>query len=295
MKKYLAFLLAVFMLLGMMSVASAADGTYSATVSGMHGPLTVEVTLAGDRIEKVELVDNVETPGLIDWPASIVTADIVENQSLDVDVVSGVTISSRAIIRATEEALKTAGVDVEPLKAKRERVPNQDAEYEADVVIVGEPGHPEVVATLGHAPGAHIISAPEDVAYASLGDRVGIVVQTTLTESTLNAVVDAIDDETREVKLVNTICEATALRQAAASDLARTSDAMVVIGGRNSANTTHLAEICAAICPRTFHIENAEELDPDWFSGASAIGVTAGASTPSSQIDSVVKALEQLP
>ena len=82
MKKYLAFLLAVFMLLGMMSVASAADGTYSATVSGMHGPLTVEVTLAGDRIEKVELVDNVETPGLIDWPASIVTADIVENQSL---------------------------------------------------------------------------------------------------------------------------------------------------------------------------------------------------------------------
>ena len=160
---------------------------------------------------------------------------------------------------------------------------------------MGEPGHPEVVATLGHAPGAHIISAPEDVAYASLGDRVGIVVQTTLTESTLNAVVDAIDDGTREVKLVNTICEATALRQAAASDLARTSDAMVVIGGRNSANTTHLAEICAAICPRTFHIENAEELDPDWFSGASAIGVTAGASTPSSQIDSVVKALEQLP
>ena len=157
MKKYLAFLLAVFMLLGMMSVASAADGTYSATVSGMHGPLTVEVTLAGDRIEKVELVDNVETPGLIDWPASIVTADIVENQSLDVDVVSGVTISSRAIIRATEEALKTAGVDVEPLKAKRERVPNQDAEYEADVVIVGGGGAGLSAAVKATEAGASVI------------------------------------------------------------------------------------------------------------------------------------------
>ena len=188
------------------------------------------------------------------------------------------------VIDATCPFVKRVHIEVERLR--------RDG-YE--VVIVGEPGHPEVVATLGHAPGAHIISAPEDVAYASLGDRVGIVVQTTLTESTLNAVVDAIDDGTREVKLVNTICEATALRQAAASDLARTSDAMVVIGGRNSANTTHLAEICAAICPRTFHIENAEELDPDWFSGASAIGVTAGASTAASQIDSVVKALEQLP
>ncbi|MDO5106867.1 MAG: 4-hydroxy-3-methylbut-2-enyl diphosphate reductase [Coriobacteriaceae bacterium] len=164
-----------------------------------------------------------------------------------------------------------------------------------EVVIVGESGHPEVVATLGHAPGAHIISAPEDVAYASLGDRVGIVVQTTLTEAVLKAVVDAIDDGTREVKLVNTICEATALRQAAASELARVSDAMVVIGGRNSANTTHLAEICGAICPRTFHIEDPEELDPGWFAGASAIGVTAGASTPSAQIAAVVETLERLP
>ncbi len=157
MKKTIALLLAVLMLCGMTALASAADGTYSATVPGMHGPLTVEVTLAGDKIEKVELVDNVETPGLIDWPASIVTAAIVENQSLDVDVISGVTISSRAIIRGAEEALKSAGVDVEPFKAPRERTANQDAEYEADVVIVGGGGSGLSAAVRATEAGASVI------------------------------------------------------------------------------------------------------------------------------------------
>ena len=163
-----------------------------------------------------------------------------------------------------------------------------------EVVIVGEAGHPEVVATLGHAPGAHIISNALEVPYAQLGNRVGIVVQTTLTQAVLQSVVSAIDDGTREVKLVNTICEATALRQAAASQLAAASDAMVVIGGRNSANTTHLAEICGGICPRTYHIEDASELDPSWFADAESIGITAGASTPASQLKAVHDAILQM-
>ena len=157
MKKVIALLLAVLMLCAMTAMASAADGTYSATVPGMHGPMTVEVTLAGDKIDKVELVDNVETPGLSDWPASIVTAAIVENQSLDVDVISGVTISSRAILRGAEEALKSAGVDVEPFKAPRERTANQDAEYEADVVIVGGGGSGLSAAVRATEAGASVI------------------------------------------------------------------------------------------------------------------------------------------
>ena len=117
---------------------------------------------------------------------------------------------------------------------------------------------------------------------------------TTLTQAVLQSVVSAIDDGTREVKLVNTICEATALRQAAASQLAAASDAMVVIGGRNSANTTHLAEICGGICPRTYHIEDASELDPAWFADAESIGITAGASTPASQLKAVHDAILQM-
>ena len=86
---------------------------------------------------------------------------------------------------------------------------------------------------------------------------------------------------------MNTICEATAGHQAAAEELAREADVMVVIGGRISANTTRLAEISAASCPRTHHVEGADELRAEWFDGGGVIGITAGASTPASQIEAV--------
>lgn len=162
------------------------------------------------------------------------------------------------------------------------------------VLVVGESGHPEVEATLAHAPGALAVCSAEEARALDLGPRIGIVVQTTQSLATLEAVLAVIDDGTREVKLVNTICEATSSRQEDAARLASEVDAMVVIGGRNSANTTRLAEICKAICGKTFHIEQAEELQGAWFAGAASIGVTAGASTPSSQIASVVETLESL-
>ena len=92
----------------------------------------------------------------------------------------------------------------------------------------------------------------------------------------------------------NTICSATRQRQEAAADLASAVDAMVVIGGRNSSTTTRLAEVCALTCPRTFHIESADELDPAAFAGCRRVGVTAGASTPENQIAAVEKFLRAL-
>ena len=93
-----------------------------------------------------------------------------------------------------------------------------------------------------------------------------------------------------EVK--NTICFATRQRQESAAALADELDAIVVIGGRNSSNTTRLADICAAACPRTHHVEAPEELDPSWFVGCESVGVTAGASTPEDQIAASVERLE---
>ena len=92
----------------------------------------------------------------------------------------------------------------------------------------------------------------------------------------------------------HTICFATRQRQDAAAKLAQTVDAMVVIGGRNSSNTTRLAEICEALCDRVFHIESTSELSPELFAGCASIGVTAGASTPEDQINSTVRYLEAL-
>jgi 4-hydroxy-3-methylbut-2-enyl diphosphate reductase len=162
------------------------------------------------------------------------------------------------------------------------------------VIVVGEAGHPEVEGTIGHAPGAVAVESASDLDAIELGRRVGVVVQTTQSAERLREVVDALLARVEEVCVVNTICEATSQRQQAAGELATRSDVMVVVGGRNSGNTTRLAEICSRACPRTHHVEGPEELEAGWFEGAQSIGLTAGASTPAAQISQVVDAIRAL-
>jgi len=92
----------------------------------------------------------------------------------------------------------------------------------------------------------------------------------------------------------NTICSATAERQAAARDLARRADVMVVVGGKNSGNTRRLAKICRGQGKPAYHVEGPEELLPEWFRGAELVGVTAGASTPDFVLREVVNRLEEI-
>ncbi len=162
------------------------------------------------------------------------------------------------------------------------------------VVVVGEAGHPEVEATLPHAPGAVVVGSAEEAATLPRTRKVGVVVQTTARRALLADVVEALLGRAEEVRVINTICEATAGHQAAAEELAREADVMIVIGGRISANTTRLAEISAAHCPLTHHVEGADELCREWFEGAGVIGITAGASTPASQIEAVRAEIERL-
>ena len=160
------------------------------------------------------------------------------------------------------------------------------------VVVVGEAGHPEVEATLPHAPGAVVVGDVPKAEELPFCKKIGVVVQTTQSRSNLQHVVSALLDRAEEVRVVNTICDATSGHQGACAELAARTDVMIVIGGRISANTKRLAEIAAELCPRTYHIEGADELDPSWLAGAGLIGITAGASTPASQIDAVRKAIE---
>ena len=162
------------------------------------------------------------------------------------------------------------------------------------VVVVGEAGHPEVEATLPHAPGAVVVGSADEARALPFARRMGVVVQTTARRALLAEVCAALLERCEELRVINTICEATAGHQAACDELAREADVMVVIGGRISANTTRLAEIAAARCPRTHHIEGADELRPEWFEGADVVGITAGASTPASQIEAVRAAIEEM-
>ena len=95
-------------------------------------------------------------------------------------------------------------------------------------------------------------------------------------------------DQITEIRVVNVLCNATTSQQAATRDLTEDVDLMIVVGGYNSANTRHLAELSRANGVETYHVETAEELEPGWFEGHDDIGVTAGASTPDFSIDAVV-------
>lgn len=164
------------------------------------------------------------------------------------------------------------------------------------VVVVGEAGHPEVegiLARAGH--GAQVIGTLEEANAAALpSKRIGVVVQTTQSQDLLAGVVAALLPRTRDLRVMNTICAATALRQKAAAELAASVDTMVVVGGKNSGNTRRLFEVCSLGCANTHHIEDVEELDASWFVSSVQIGVTAGASTPSDQIEAVVSKIRDL-
>ena len=162
------------------------------------------------------------------------------------------------------------------------------------VVVVGEKGHPEVEATLPHAPGAVVVGNADEAAGLPAAKKIGVVVQTTQSRANLEAVVAALLDRAEELRVVNTICDATSGHQGACAELAEKADVMVVVGGRISANTKRLAEIAAGLCPRTHHIEGADELEASWFEGAELIGVTAGASTPAAHIEAVQARIAEL-
>ena len=157
------------------------------------------------------------------------------------------------------------------------------------VVIIGEKEHPEVSSIFEWSDGqAEIIETEEEAETLVPCAKLGIVCQTTFSGAKFRKVVSCLLAKSREIKILRTICTATDQRQAAAVELAGKVDLMLVIGGKNSANTTRLAQICAEKC-RTYHIETAAELQSEWFDKIEKIGITAGASTPDWIIKEVYK------
>src|SRR4029078_6575260 len=128
--------------------------------------------------------------------------------------------------------------------------------------------------------------------------RIGVLSQTTETEGHFAAFVQKLltvhMDDISELRVINTLCNATTSQQAATHDLAKEVDLMVVVGGRERANTRRLAEVSREQGVETSHVEGADEIDASWLSGHDKVGVAAGASTPDSVIDEVVERLYAL-
>lgn len=150
------------------------------------------------------------------------------------------------------------------------------------LLILGDKDHPEVKAIKEFARGAVKVVNPRDVSVpVDLGvSKVGIVSQTTQRKETLSRLVSSVSRTAYELRVFNTICDATEARQESVARLAGSVDGIIVIGGKNSANTAKLVEISENTGTPTIWIENDGELESRWFKGKRSIGIAAGASTP---------------
>lgn len=182
-----------------------------------------------------------------------------------------------------------------PFVSKVHRLVESLVKQGYQVVILGDKGHTEVQGIMSRAgDGAIAVSDIEELRGSKLKRRAGVVAQTTQTLDRYQELVREISGRVYEVRAYNTICNATIERQQAAVLLAKRVDVMVVVGGRNSANTKRLTDICADTGVPTHHVEVAFEIDEKWFAQASAVGVTAGASTPDWIIEEVLEKLRRI-
>jgi len=165
-------------------------------------------------------------------------------------------------------------------------------------VIIGEAQHPEVMGIASWCAHPLVFGGPDEVRkWLENGGRgdtpVTVVAQTTCIRELFETSLKILKKECTNVKIFDTICDATHKRQSEAAEIAARVDAMVVVGDRKSANTKHLKEICNERCPRVYQIESADELSPDWFNGCSVAGLTAGASTPAGIIKEVYATMSE--
>jgi len=163
-------------------------------------------------------------------------------------------------------------------------------------VVIGQPGHVEVVGLTGDFVGAYVIETEADIERLPNRPRLGVVSQTTQPMDRVLALVEAIRRARPESEVVfhDTVCQPTKNRQIAMRKILAECDAVVVVGGRQSNNTRQLVEAARAAGRVAFHIERAEELRPEWFRGCRCVGLTAGTSTLKETVAEVFARLEEI-
>jgi len=236
----------------------------------------------GPVIHNPRVVESLEQQGV----QSIDTLDKIDDGT--------VIIRTHGVPPSVYDQAAAKGFDVVdatcPLVTLVQRKARQLVDEGYHLVILGNPRHPEVIGTLGHAgEKGTVIERPEDAEGMRFPKKVGVVVQTTQEVERLGELLAILGPRCKEVKVFNTICSPTIERQKAARELAHEVEVVIVVGASGSSNARHLAQVCREEGTRTYHIEDASELQPTWLAGVKEVGLTAGASTPAWMMDEVVE------
>ena len=207
-------------------------------------------------------------------------------------------IRSHGISKEEYDKIKDCGFEVLnatcPFVSKIHRYVEDYSSKGYDIIIVGSPKHPEVCGIKGWADEkchVTIINSPEDAEKYTKNStkKLCIVSQTTFNYNKFQDIVEIIEKKGYDITVLNTICNATEVRQTEARKVAQCSDVMIVIGDRHSSNTQKLFEICKNECKNTYYIQTSDEMDYTQIRSNNNVGITAGASTPNNIIEEVSK------
>lgn len=217
------------------------------------------------------------------------------------DEMSGtVVIRSHGIGHEEQNELESRGLHVVdatcPYVKKIHRIVSKESQDGRVIIIIGSEKHPEVQGIKGWCDNdVYIIENKEDAEKLCLPEntRICIVSQTTFNYKKFEELVEIISKKRYDILALNTICNATEVRQNESRELAKNSDAMIVIGGEHSSNTQKLYEICKNECENTYYIQTAEDLNLAELRSYDRVGITAGASTPNKIIKEVQKACQK--
>jgi (E)-4-hydroxy-3-methyl-but-2-enyl pyrophosphate reductase len=266
-----------------MGVKRAVDMAYRAIEKADGQPV---VTL-GPLIHNTQEIERLERDGITMADES----SIPEN--------STVVIRAHGVTPQALQSLKSRGLKIMdgtcPYVHYSQRKALELYESGYSVVIAGDRNHPEIRGILGLInDDAHVVKTVDDVRQLPTFERVGVIAQTTISPKKYQAILDALREKTRELKVCETICDATEENQKAIRELSSEVDLLYVIGGRHSANSNKLVETAREKCPRATLIETAGEINSDDLRGVQRVGISAGASTPDWMIQQVVERLREL-
>lgn len=202
-------------------------------------------------------------------------------------------IRSHGLTKGENETLRGKDIKVVdatcPFVTKAQEFATYLAKEGYTVIILGDKDHPEVKSIRSYVEDvSDVITDLEGIKTSKKRRKAGIVAQTTQTYENLMKWVSASLDVFQEVRVFNTICSATTIRQRETVEIAKNVDAMLIIGGFNSANTKRLAELASECNDRVYHLERADELRDDMMTGIRQIGISAGASTPEWAISQLI-------
>ena len=198
-------------------------------------------------------------------------------------------VSEETYRRLSESGLKIVDATC-PFVKRIHNIVAKESEAGAQIVIIGDEGHPEVEGIRGWSKTPAIVVGSREEAEkftVESGKKVCIVSQTTYSYNKFQELVEIFSQKGYDITVVNTICNATEERQTEAAEIAGMVDAMIVIGGRTSSNSKKLYEICRQKCENTVFIQTVHDLHLDLKGNTRRVGITAGASTPNNIIEEV--------